>query len=72
MAQVSSRPLGNMESPDTSFSAAERVATYGTVQHRDPVTNAIVLIPKPSSDPNDPLNWYLYPFTMERTMLTWI
>lgn len=37
---------------------AERVGTYGTIQHRDPVTGEIVLNPRPSDDVNDPLNWY--------------
>lgn len=37
---------------------AERVGTYGTIQHHDPVTGEIVLNPRPSDDVNDPLNWY--------------
>lgn len=37
---------------------AERVGTYGTIQHHDPVTGQIVLNPTPSNDVNDPLNWY--------------
>lgn len=31
--------------------------TFGHVQLRDHETNEIILIPTPSSDPNDPLNW---------------
>lgn len=29
----------------------------GNVQLRDPVTNHLILIPRPSEDPKDPLNW---------------
>ena len=32
--------------------------TLGHVQLRDHETKEIILIPTPSSDPNDPLNWY--------------
>jgi hypothetical protein len=30
----------------------------GNVQLRDPTTNELILIPRPSGDPEDPLNWY--------------
>ncbi|CAG8137752.1 unnamed protein product [Penicillium salamii] len=30
---------------------------HGNVQLRDPVTNQLILIPPPSEDPKDPLNW---------------
>ncbi|KAE9579048.1 putative MFS-type transporter [Colletotrichum fructicola] len=33
------------------------VRTLGNVRLRDEATNEIILIPKPSTDPNDPLNW---------------
>ncbi len=33
--------------------------TLGHLQLRHKDTNEIQLIPKPSSDPNDPLNWYV-------------
>jgi hypothetical protein len=36
----------------------EHVNTLGSIQLRHPVTNDIILIPTPSNDPNDPLNWY--------------
>jgi hypothetical protein len=29
----------------------------GNVQLRDQDTNEIILVPTPSDDPNDPLNW---------------
>ena len=51
----------NVIDPDTicaTTTRAERVGTYGTIQHHDPVTGNIVLNPKPSNDINDPLNWY--------------
>ncbi|KAL2824343.1 major facilitator superfamily domain-containing protein [Aspergillus pseudoustus] len=35
----------------------EHVNTLGSIQLRHPVTNEIILIPTPSNDPNDPLNW---------------
>ncbi|KAJ5291705.1 hypothetical protein N7478_000956 [Penicillium angulare] len=31
--------------------------TLGSVQLRNPITNDIILVPTPSNDPNDPLNW---------------
>jgi hypothetical protein len=34
-----------------------RKRTLGNVRLRDHATNEIILIPTPSSDPNDPLNW---------------
>jgi hypothetical protein len=34
-----------------------RKRTLGNVRLRHPDTNEIILIPAPSSDPNDPLNW---------------
>ena len=36
-----------------------RVMTLGSVRHRDELTNEVILIPTPSLDPNDPLNWYV-------------
>ncbi|KAI0911782.1 major facilitator superfamily domain-containing protein [Ustulina deusta] len=35
----------------------QKRATLGNVRLRDHHTNEIVLVPKPSNDPNDPLNW---------------
>jgi hypothetical protein len=34
--------------------------TLGTVRLRHIETNDIILIPTPSSDPNDPLNWSVF------------
>jgi hypothetical protein len=38
-----------------------RKRTLGNVRLRDHRTNEIILIPTPSADPNDPLNWYVCP-----------
>ncbi|KIX08714.1 uncharacterized protein Z518_03371 [Rhinocladiella mackenziei CBS 650.93] len=38
---------------------APRGVTLGTVQLRHETTNEILLVPKPSDDPDDPLNWPL-------------
>jgi len=32
--------------------------TLGSVRLHHVDTNEIILVPQPSSDPNDPLNWY--------------
>jgi hypothetical protein len=37
----------------------DRKRTLGNVRLRDHETNEIILIPTPSSDSNDPLNWYV-------------
>lgn len=37
-----------------------RKMTLGNVRLRHPETNEVILIPTPSSDPNDPLNWYVH------------
>ncbi|KFY74088.1 hypothetical protein V499_05870 [Pseudogymnoascus sp. VKM F-103] len=34
-----------------------KIQTLGSVRQRDEHTNEIILIPTPSRDPNDPLNW---------------
>ncbi|RDW95366.1 MFS general substrate transporter-27 [Coleophoma crateriformis] len=54
---MSNAQITDAEITAATESRAERVGTYGTVQHRDVVTNQVILNPKPSSDPNDPLNW---------------
>ncbi|TQN69422.1 putative MFS-type transporter [Colletotrichum shisoi] len=36
---------------------SKRARTMGNVRLRHPETNEIILIPAPSTDPNDPLNW---------------
>lgn len=34
------------------------VNTLGSVRLRHATTNELILVPTPSNDPNDPLNWY--------------
>lgn len=46
------------EQGDGDSIVATRVETLGTVRLRHHQTNEVILIPKPSDDPNDPLNWY--------------
>jgi hypothetical protein len=38
----------------------EKLSTrsLGTVQLRHEVTNEVILVPTPSNNPNDPLNWW--------------
>lgn len=43
--------------PHSDRGDKKRVVTLGNVRLRDQDTNEIILIPTPSSDPNDPLNW---------------
>ena len=51
-------PVANLEHLESYKSTpVKRVQTLGTVQHRHEHTNEIILIPTPSNDPNDPLNW---------------
>jgi hypothetical protein len=38
-----------------------RKRTLGNLRLIDQETNAVILVPTPSSDPNDPLNWYVHP-----------
>lgn len=39
--------------------AVKPTNTLGTVRLHDQETKQIILIPTPSNDPNDPLNWYV-------------
>lgn len=36
-----------------------KIHTLGSVRQRHEHTDEIILIPTPSRDPNDPLNWYV-------------
>lgn len=49
--------------PNAHNPAAEmrRKRTLGNVRLMQHDSNAIILVPTPSSDPNDPLNWYVLP-----------
>lgn len=46
---------GSVEPVKTS----NAVHTLGHVRLRNVTTNEIILIPTPSDDPRDPLNWYV-------------
>jgi hypothetical protein len=62
---VASAEPANMEHIESYKSTAvKRVETLGTVRHRHEHTNAIILIPTPSNDPNDPLNWLVGTFIL--------
>lgn len=51
-------PVANLDHVESYKSiAAKRVETLGTVRHRHEHTQEIILVPTPSNDPNDPLNW---------------
>ena len=50
-------PVKSMSSRDAKL-GVKKTVTLGSVRHRDAQTNEIILIPTPSEDPNDPLNWY--------------
>jgi len=47
----------------------KRIHTLGSVRHRHEHTGEIILIPTPSKDPNDPLNWYVSPHLKSYTDL---
>ena len=36
------------------------VHTLGTVRLHHAETKEVILVPAPSNDPNDPLNWYVF------------
>jgi len=36
------------------------VGTLGHLRLRHAETNEIILVPQPSNDPGDPLNWYVH------------
>lgn len=48
----------SMERGEGDSLVAMRVETLGTVRLRHYETNEVILVPTPSNDPNDPLNWY--------------
>jgi hypothetical protein len=50
----------NAERVDSYEKPLKRLVTLGSVRHRHEQTNEIILVPTPSADPNDPLNWYDY------------
>lgn len=42
----------------SKLEAIEVVHTLGTVRLHNAQTKEIILVPQPSNDPNDPLQWY--------------
>lgn len=51
--------LDSMDSTgDMSNKPKKQASTLGHVRLRDSATNEIILVPTPSSDPKDPLNWF--------------
>lgn len=51
-----------VETHDTTYEEVKNndlkhVNTLGSIRLRHADTNELVLVPQPSSDPNDPLNW---------------
>lgn len=51
--------MAQEETFDPSVDVIKQVNTLGTLRLRHPETRNIILIPTPSQDPNDPLNWYV-------------
>lgn len=54
--------MGDIEAKTTGIDTdthpvKKRVRTLGTVRLRHHETNEVILVPTPSDDPNDPLNW---------------
>lgn len=44
--------------PELRKQKLDNITTLGSVQLQNVETKETILIPTPSSDPNDPLNWY--------------
>lgn len=42
---------------DTFKDGNDHTNTLGSVRLQDAITKARILVPAPSNDPNDPLNW---------------
>ncbi|KAH8760912.1 major facilitator superfamily domain-containing protein [Hyaloscypha finlandica] len=46
-----------IDATEQKLNITKRIHTLGSVRHRHEHTGQIILIPTPSKDPNDPLNW---------------
>jgi len=55
MAASNATPVATVPPSDEKHKS--NIETLGHLRLRDQETNEIILIPRPSSDPNDPLNW---------------
>ena len=51
--------MSSITSKEKKTVAGHKAHMLGKVQLRHQDTNEIILIPAPSDDPNDPLNWYV-------------
>jgi hypothetical protein len=51
--------IGPPHEDDGAKVLLKQTRTLGSVRHRHEDTNEIILIPQPSTDPNDPLNWWV-------------
>lgn len=61
MEPATSAPRAESDQVDPVYTykpaVVKKVETLGSVRHRHEHTNEIILVPTPSNDPNDPLNW---------------
>lgn len=57
-------------STDTASNAIGKIQTLGSVRLHSKHTKQRILIPQPSSDPADPLNWLVLPFTFVAALIT--
>ncbi|KAK6713295.1 hypothetical protein SNK04_004257 [Fusarium graminearum] len=51
------KPAGRVESAIVTGTSVKYHNKFGALRLRHPETNQIILIPTPTDDPNDPLNW---------------
>jgi hypothetical protein len=58
-----------IDATEQKLNITKRIHTLGSVRHRHEHTGEIILIPTPSKDPNDPLNWYVSPHLKSYTDL---
>lgn len=72
-ADISADPVADREHESIIVPAGpeghkSHISTLGHLRLRDEETNQIILIPNPSVDPKDPLNWNVYhgPIITER------
>lgn len=60
MAEAELKPMTSLVEVKSSSDDEPALNTLGHVRLRDKDTHAIILIPTPSDDPKDPLNWSVY------------
>jgi hypothetical protein len=59
----------DVDTAEQKHQVIKRIHTLGSVRHRHEHTGQIILIPTPSKDPNDPLNWYTSSHILSNTGL---